>query len=93
MTLYHVTTPNKARKYRQTGFIKKPVRGFDTLLGAMVWAIKVGRNVIYRIEGEPVYLLPDHHNDCGKAFWVDEDIPVDRIKCVRKYKEASNEGN
>jgi hypothetical protein len=59
----------------------------------MVWAIHTGRSVIYRVEGEPAYLLPEHHNDSGKAFWIDEDIPVNRIKCVRKFKEANNAGN
>ncbi len=88
MTLYHVTTPKKARLYHTTKHIKKPVRGFDTLQGAMVWAIKTSRSVIYKVEGDPAYLLPDHHNDCGKAWWINEDIPVCRIKCVRKFAEV-----
>ena len=45
MQLYHVTTEKKAKHYRDTGFICKPVRGFDTLMGAMAWAIKTGRAV------------------------------------------------
>ena len=35
MTLYHATTPKKAKKYRETGCICKPVRGFTTMQGAM----------------------------------------------------------
>ena len=74
MKLYHVTTEKKAKLYRQTGFICKPVRGFTTLQGAMAWAIQVGRKVIYEIEGEKAYKLPDHHNEFGEAWWFDEDI-------------------
>ena len=43
MLLYHATTEKKARMYRESGRIIKPVRGFTTLQGAMAWAIKVGR--------------------------------------------------
>ena len=80
--LYHVTTAKKAKRYRESGHIKKPVRGFDTLLAAMAWANKTGRKVVYRVSGTPAYMLPDHHNEFGKAYWIDEDVPVCRIKCV-----------
>lgn len=83
MKLYHVSTPKKAKRYRDSGCIIKPVRGFDTLEGAMAWAIKTGRTVIYEVEGEPAYKLPDHHNKFGQAWWIDEDVPIERIKCVR----------
>ena len=83
MKLYHVSTPKKAKHYRDSGCIIKPVRGFDTLEGAMAWAIKTGRTVIYEVEGDPAYKLPDHHNKFGQAWWIDEDIPIERIKCVR----------
>lgn len=83
-TLFHATTPKKAKLYRQTGHINKPVRGFTTLEAAMAWAIKVRRSVIYRVEGAPnvMYKLPDHHNVFGEAWWFDSDIPVENIKCV-----------
>jgi len=83
MTLYHATTPKKAKKYRESGFIKKPVRGFTTLIGAMAWAIKTGRTVIYEINGEPAFKLPDHHNKFGDAWWIDDDVSVENINCVR----------
>ena len=82
MTLYHVTTPKKAQRYKETGAILAPVRGFTTLQGAMAWAIKTGRTVIYKVDGEPAYKLPDHHNKFGEAWWIDLDIPVENIKCV-----------
>lgn len=82
MKLYHATTPRKAKKYRETGRICKPVRGFTTLQGAMAWAIKVGRTVIYEVEGNPAYKLPDHHNKFGEAWWIEKDIPCENMRCV-----------
>lgn len=82
MKLYHATTEKKAKNYRATGCIKKPVRGFTTLQAAMAWAMKVGRTVIYEINETPAYKLPDHHNIFGEAWWIDKDVPVDNIKCV-----------
>jgi hypothetical protein len=77
--LYHATTERKARLYRETGYIRKPVRGFTTLQGAMAWAMKVGRTVIYEVEGE-AHKLPDHHNRFGEAWWIDAN--VSEFKCV-----------
>lgn len=82
MKLYHSTTPKKARKYIQTGFIKSPVRGFNTLQAAMFWSMKVGRQIIYEFEADRPHKLPDHHNQFGEAWWNDGDIPADKIKCV-----------
>lgn len=98
--LYHCTTPKKAKLYRETGAILKPVRGFTTLQAAMAWCIHTGRTVIYEVKGGPAYKLPDHHNKFGEAWWIDEDVPVDRIKAVRfaigkhkcgEVKEEENE--
>ena len=36
MELYHVTTPKKAKRYRESGFIKSPVRGFTTIITHLV---------------------------------------------------------
>jgi len=82
MELYHVTTEKKARKYRETGYIRNPVRGFITFLAAMAWAVKTGRRVIYRVDGEPCYKLPEHHNRFGEAWWCDANVPVSAIECV-----------
>jgi len=43
-------------------------------MGAMAWAIRVNRTVIYAVEGGPAYKLPDHHNQWGEAWWIDADI-------------------
>lgn len=80
MILYHVTTPKKAKRYRETGCILAPVRGFTTLLGACVWAMKVGRSVVLEVQGNDCHKLPDHHNEHGQAWWIDHN--VSSWKCV-----------
>lgn len=87
--LFHVTTGKKAKLYRQTGRITGPVRGFDTLMGAMSWAIKVGRKVIFEISNMKTIpqMLPDHHNEFGNAWWTEE-VSVDQIKCVYSGEES-----
>lgn len=80
MILYHATTEKKAKRYKDSGKILKPVRGFTSIQGAMAWAMKVNRTIIYEIEGEPAYKLPDHHNQYGEDWWIDEDII--NFKCI-----------
>jgi len=80
--LFHVTTPKKAKAYRYTGYIRKPVRGFTTLIAAMAWAIKVHRTVIYKYDSTKCYKLPDHHNQFGDAWWAEENIETNRLSCV-----------
>lgn len=80
MILYHSTTPKKAKRYKETGYIIKPVRGFTTLQAAMAWSMKVGRTVIYQIECDAPHKLPDHHNEFGEAWWNDGN--VSKFKCV-----------
>ena len=88
IALFHVTTGRKVKAYRMTGRINAPVRGFDTLQGAMAWAMKVGRKVIMRVECvTPAQMLPDHHNEWGKAWWTG-DVPVDRMKCAYSAEGA-----
>lgn len=75
MRLYHATTQKKAKLYRQTGAIKKPVRGFTTMQAAMAWAMKVqGRTVIIEFEAYAPHKMPDHHNQFGDAWWNDGDV-------------------
>ena len=74
MKLYHATTQKKAKQYRQIGFIKSPVRGFNNEKAAMAWAMKVGRNVILEFDADHPYKLPDHHNVFGTAWWNDGNV-------------------
>jgi len=76
MILYHVTTEKKAKRYRESGFIKSPVRGFNTLQAAMAWAMKSGRTVIYEVRAENPYKMPDHHNQFGEAWWNDGNVLI-----------------
>jgi len=80
MKLYHATTQKKAKLYRESGRIISPVRGFNTLQGAMAWSMKVGRIVIIEFESTCPYKLPDHHNQFGIAYWNDGDVL--EWKCV-----------
>ena len=88
MILYHVTTEKKAKRYRQSGKILKPVRGFTTLLAAMAWAMKCGRKVIYLIEvpKDSAHKLPDHHNKYGEAWWTEDDV----YRFVCEYSAGGN---
>ena len=85
--LYHCTTARKMRLYKNTGCILKPVRGFDTLEAAMYWCIKTGRNMIVEIDlfdinPDNIHKMPDHHNQFGFAWWIDENISYDKLKVV-----------
>jgi len=94
MKLYHATTPKKAKLYKETGCIIKPVRGFTTLLSAMAWSLSISgeRTVFYElninneIPENKFYKLPDHHNEFGEAWWIDEDVCCDNIKCIYSGK-------
>lgn len=89
--LFHVTTGRKIKNCRASGQINGPVRGFDTLIGAMAWAIKVGRKVIMEVQPPSApQKLPDHHNDFGKAWWTDT-VPMNKVKCVYSGEKAWTE--
>ena len=90
MILYHVTTPKKVRAYRESGQINPPVRGFDTVAAALFWAAKTGRGVILKIEPgcENTYMLPDHHNQYGRAFWTSESIKSWMSECHIRDEEG-----
>ncbi|GEM_PF-1527675 len=85
--LFHVITVKKLRRYRQTGYIRKPVRGFDTLTAAMAWAMRVCRQVIVRIDlseidPDRIHKMPDHHSQFGEAWWVDENVPFEFLEVI-----------
>lgn len=72
--LYHVTTPKKVRAYQESGRIIAPVRGFDTLMAAMFWAMETGSSVILRIQATDAIKLPCDHNQFGYACCTDHDV-------------------
>lgn len=87
MKLYHCTTPKKAEKYKITGCIWRPVRGWNTIEAARNWARKTLRSIIYEIEVDPdprvTHPLPDHKNKFGRAYWTDDNVKIDRLKEVK----------
>lgn len=80
--LYHCTTLKKAKRYRDTGAILQPVRGFNNITAAMAWCMRTGRTIIYEFDVKPEFThkLPDHHNEFGEAWWTEEDIK--NYKCA-----------
>ena len=69
--LYHATTPKELARYRATGTILPPVRGFDTLAACRRWARAHSRTIIVRVTPSgPVWPLPDHHQPEGLAWWT-----------------------
>ena len=73
--LWHATTPKKLARYLATGAILAPVRGFDSERAAALWASRTGRTVLVEIDvsrdAHRLHMLPDHHNEYGKAWWLD----------------------
>lgn len=94
MKLYHATTQSKAKLYRETGHINKPVRGFTNLQAAMLWSLSIeGSRTVFievnsneTISDKNIHKLPDHHNQFGEAWWIDEDVTCDNYKCVLSAK-------
>jgi len=88
MKLYHATTPKKIKRYKNTGVIFSPVRGFTTLLAAITWARRVGRTIILEFEAVKPHKLPDHHNTFGQAWWEDNDVR--QWTCVYGHQYIDN---
>lgn len=88
--LYHATSIRKIQKYKESGCIQKPVRGFTTLQAAMMWSLSIeGKRPIFleincneNISEDNIHKLPDHHNVFGEAWWIDENVKQDNFKCV-----------
>lgn len=94
MKLYHATSKKKAKIYRETGHIVKPVRGFTTLQAAMMWSLSIeGDRPVFleincneTIPESKIHKLPDHHNEFGEAWWIDENVECSNYKCVLSCK-------
>ncbi len=67
---YHVTTPRKLARYRETGAILPPVRYWRSEHAARDWMRRVSRSVVVRFDvtGE-AHPLPDHRPR-GMAWWT-----------------------
>ena len=73
MILYHCTTDKKLKRYKDTGAILSPVRGWKFIESAKKWSIKTGRNIILKIDCDTAFPLPDH-KPRGHAYWTDQNI-------------------
>ncbi len=70
MTLWHATTPKKLDRYKATGGILPPVRGWRFEASGRAWAQKTNRTVLLRIDVPAAFPLPDHQPP-GHAWWHD----------------------
>lgn len=69
--LYHATTPRKLARYRATGTILPPVRGFDTVEACQRFMRRTGRTLMLRVTPTMgPWPLPDHHHASGLAWWT-----------------------
>lgn len=71
--LYHVTTPKKLARYKGTGCILAPVRGWKFENSAREWAKKCNRSIVLKIRVKYAYPLPDHQPRMH-GFWADENV-------------------
>jgi hypothetical protein len=69
--LYHCTTPKKLARYKATGCILAPVRGWIVLESAKAWCKQTGRTIILKFEVSESHPLPDH-KPRGHAYWTPE---------------------
>lgn len=81
MILYHCTTPKKYEKYKSSGRIFQPVRGFNTEKAAEEWCRHTGRTIIVTFSCDDIrcYPLPDHKQQDGRAYWTDEEVKIESI--------------
>jgi|WetSurMetagenome_2_1015567.scaffolds.fasta_scaffold03341_13 hypothetical protein len=73
MILYHCTTEKKLQKYKHTGCILMPVRGWAYLESAKNWNKKTGRTIILKIICNLAYPLSDHR-PLYHSYWTPENI-------------------
>ena len=62
MTVHHVTTLKKLNKYLKTGYIKPPVRAWDSIEQAERMSKSTGRKIILRLK------FPDNADKCEGHF-------------------------
>lgn len=62
MTVYHVTTLKKLNKYLKTGYIKPPVRAWDSIEQAERMSKSTGRKIILRLK------FPNNADKCEGHF-------------------------
>ena len=62
MVVYHVTTLKKLNRYLKTGYIKPPVRAWESIEQAERMSKSTGRKIILRLK------FPDNADKCEGHF-------------------------
>lgn len=62
MTVYHVTTLKKLNRYLKTGYIKPPVRAWESIEQAERMSKSTGRKIILRLK------FPNNADKCEGHF-------------------------
>lgn len=77
MMVWHVTTLKKLNKYRETGYIKPPVRGWTNIQSAERFAKQTGRGVIIRLRfDKDVHILEGHK---GEAVYTLSPVELENL--------------
>lgn len=75
MRVYHVTSKKKLDLYKRSGFIKAPVRAWETLESANKFSKQTGRRIIV-VLNFPNDIVPEKRNT-GNAFIMNDNYIVD----------------
>lgn len=69
MVVYHVTTLKKLNKYLKTGYIKPPVRAWESIEQAERMSKQTGRKIILRLKfPDNAQKLEGHYNQARVIF-------------------------
>jgi hypothetical protein len=73
--VFHVTTNKKLEKYKRTGFIKAPVRAWESIESAETFAKQTGRRIILILHF-PADIVPEKRRT-GNAYILQENYMLD----------------
>lgn len=77
MIVYHVCGASKLKRYKQTGWIKPPVRAWSTIQEAERFSIQTGRPIILRLKFPQNAKVLEGHK--GMARFITEPYKVGEI--------------
>ena len=75
ITVYHVTSYKKFKKYLKSGVIKAPVRAWKSFEDAVEFSKKTGRQIILRLRF-PKDLCETLEGHKGRAVYLSQDYPI-----------------
>ncbi len=77
MLVWHVTTMKKLSKYKETGYIKPPVRGWVNIEAAERFSKQTGRRIIIRLKFDKDVQKLEGHN--GEAVYTLSPVRLENI--------------